>query len=127
MTTIDIPPNTLNVANTVNGNTSAYALSMKMNGAQQKKTRAHTVDENTKIFLRSGDTRSTVHTVNTHSEIDVDIFIAIVGAISNATTCASFTINKRMKYVNYYRLDVNVIASCIEFIYLLVLGINHMK
>lgn len=74
-----------------------YVFSMKMNGAQQKKTRAHTVDENTRIFLRSADTKSTVHTVNTHIAIDVDILIAIVGAISSATTCVSFTINETKK------------------------------
>lgn len=91
MTTMKTPPITLNVANTVNGNALSYDLSRKMNGAHTNQARAQTVDENTKIFLRSATTRSTVHTVNTHIPMDVDILIAIVGAISSATTCVSFT------------------------------------
>lgn len=85
------PPITLNVANTVNGKALLNDLSKKINGAHTNKAREATVDEKPKIFLRSDDTKSTVHTVNTHMPIEVDILMAIVGAISNATTCVSFT------------------------------------
>lgn len=59
--------------------------------------RAQTVVENAKIFFRSADTKSTVHTVNTHSPIDVAILMAIVGAISNATMWVSFTTEKMLE------------------------------
>ena len=65
-----------------------------MNGAHKNHALAHTVEENIRIFFRSAQTNSTVHTVNTHIPIDVAVLIANVGAISNATTCVSFTAKK---------------------------------
>lgn len=92
MKTINTPPTTLNVANALRGKTTSYVLSTNIKGAQRNHARAQTVDENIRIFFRSAATSSAVHTVNTHIPIDVAVLIANVGAISNATTCVSFTV-----------------------------------
>lgn len=77
----------------------SYDFRRNINGHQRNHARAQTVDENIKIFLRSADTKSAVHTVNTHIPIDVVTFMASVGAISNATQWGSVTTAKRQERI----------------------------
>lgn len=91
------PPTTLNVANTVSGRTTSNDFRTLTKGAHKNQPRAHTVDENISIFLRSAATNSAVHAVRTHIPIEEAIFMAKVGAISNATTWYLCTVCERRK------------------------------
>lgn len=96
-----------------------------MKGAQRNQARAHTVDENIRIFFRSAATSSTVHAVNTHIPIDVAVLIAKVGAISSATTCVSFT---GKIIANYYNANsLKWIKFMILINFLQVSGMNQVK
>lgn len=81
-----MPLITLSDENMVSGRTTLYDFNTLTNGAHKNQARAHTVDENIRIFLRSAETNSAVQAVKTHIPIDDAILMANVGAISNATT-----------------------------------------
>lgn len=96
------PPITLNVANTVSGRMTSNDFRTLTKGAHKNQARAHTVDENISIFLRSAATSSAVQAVRTHIPTEEAIFMARVGAISNATTwylCTIYEIRKERKKI----------------------------
>lgn len=116
---VSTPPSTLSVANTVNGNTVSYTRNMNTNGAHKNHARAQTPTDSINIFFFSADTKSAVQIVNKQRLLDVPNLMAIVGNISRATTCDSFTVGH--KFFDQYWRESFVIR------YSLVAGMNHVK